>query len=67
MEVAMTDFFPFLYEPVKKKEFEPEPLYIELYPPPIEKIEEKETETDKENDNPGVVIIQLWSLFSNSF
>lgn len=55
----MTDFFTFLYEPVKKKEFEPEPLYIELYPPPIEKIEEKETETDKEDDNRGVIIIQL--------
>ena len=55
----MTDFFPFIYQPTKKKEFEPEPLYIELYPPPIEKIEEKETETDKEDDNGGVIIIQL--------
>jgi hypothetical protein len=50
-------FFPFIYEPEqdKKKEFEPEPLYIELYPPPLKKVEE---ESDKEDDH-GIIIIQL--------
>lgn len=51
----MDDFFPFVYEPEKKKEFEPEPLYIELYPPPPPKHEEEE----KEDSNSIVIIIQL--------
>lgn len=54
----MRGFFPFIYEPEKKKEFEPEHLYIELEPPPLEKKEEV-----KEEDNPTVIIIQLWVLF----
>ena len=51
----MDGFFPFIYQPEKKKEFEPEPLYIELYPPPPQRKEDKE----QEDSNPTVIIIQL--------
>ena len=45
---------PILPEP-KKEEFEPEPLYIELYLPFPHKKEEVE-----EKEERGVVIIELW-------
>lgn len=50
----MDGFFPFIYEPEKKKEFEPEYLYIELIPPPPQK-----TEEEKEIDTHPIIIIQL--------
>ena len=36
----MNDFFPFIYE--KTKDYEPEPLYIELYIPLKQEIEKEE-------------------------
>lgn len=48
----MNDFYPFIYKKEQKKEFEQEPLYIELYPPPPKK-DESEEEVSK------VIIIQL--------
>jgi hypothetical protein len=50
----MTDFFPFIHQP-KKKNKDLEPLYVELYPPLPEKREEK----IEEEENRGVIIIQL--------
>jgi hypothetical protein len=45
-------FFPFIYEPEQKKEFEPEYLYIEAIPlPPLEEKQEEE--------DPKVIIIEL--------
>jgi hypothetical protein len=49
----MDDFFPFIHERKKKKEWEPEPLYVELIPPPPEKTQEVEPES------PTVIIIRL--------
>lgn len=43
--------FPFIHE-IKKKEWEPEPLFLELIPPPKEKKEEKE-------DRQSIVIIDI--------
>lgn len=54
-EVIMDAFNPFLYDPrTKKKELEPEPLYIELIPPPQK--EEKLIEQEAER----VVIIEIF-------
>ena len=49
----MTDFYPFIYEP-KQKEFEPEPLQIELYEPLIE-----ENQSEEKEETPAIIIIQL--------
>lgn len=50
----MSTFIPFIHAPKpKKKENEPMPLYIELYPP-MEKPPEKE-----KNEEPGVIVIEL--------
>ncbi len=38
----MKPFFPFMYKKKDKEKFEPLPLYIEDYVPPLEKIEEIE-------------------------
>jgi hypothetical protein len=53
MEVSM-DFYPFIHNPKKKDELEPQPLYIEVGPIP-----EKE-EKPKEDEQPGVIIIELF-------
>lgn len=50
----MTDFFPFIHEP-KRKELEPEPLYVELHIPPPEYKKPIEEEVYER----GVIIIQL--------
>ena len=49
----MDDFFPFIYQIEKKKENEPQPLYIELIPPP------QQSEDEIEDDEPRVIIIEL--------
>jgi hypothetical protein len=49
----MDDFFPFIHERKKKKEWEPEPLYVELIPSLPEK---KQEEIDEES---GIIVIQL--------
>ena len=46
---------PFPHEPKKKEDFEPEPLYIELYPIPS-----FPTKKEEEKEERGVVIIELW-------
>jgi hypothetical protein len=52
----MDNFFPFVHEkPKKKKEFEPTPLYVELYPPPPEKKDEKPEDSEESH----IVIIEL--------
>lgn len=51
----MSEYFPFIHEKKKKKEWEPESLHIEYIPPPPKKREE---ETQEETD-PTVIIIQL--------
>lgn len=50
----MDIFDPFLYDPKiqKKEEMEPEPLYIELGPPPSPL-------ADKEEEKPRVIIIEI--------
>lgn len=50
----MDSFFPFIYKREKKKEWEPELLYIEIEPPQLEKKQEEK----KENDD-SIIIIQL--------
>jgi hypothetical protein len=50
----MVSFFPFIYENEKKKEWEPEYLYVELIPPPQE-----EKQEEKQEDDSKVIIIQL--------
>ncbi len=50
----MDSFFPFIYEQQKKKQIEPEQLYIEIEPPRIEQREEKE-----ETEPSYIVIIEL--------
>ncbi len=52
----MNDYIPFIHDPEIKKEWEPEQLYVELYPPPPPPKREDE---EKEDTNPGVIIIQL--------
>lgn len=47
----MNDFYPFIYEPEKKEDFELIPLYIELVPPPCEKT--------KDDDEHKVIIIEI--------
>lgn len=50
----MDNFFPFVFEKLKKKkELEPQPLYVELNPPPPEPPKEEESEESR------VVIIEL--------
>lgn len=50
----MSEFFPFIHKiEKKKKDQEPQPLYVELIPPPPQKRDVEEDET------PGVIIIQL--------
>ena len=52
----MDSFFPFIHQiEKKKKEFETEPLYVELYPPPPPQKEKD----DKDENNSHVIIIQL--------
>lgn len=54
-EAIVSDFFPFIHEPEKKKvNNEPELLYIELIPPPP-----KTYKDDKKDTNPSIIIIQL--------
>lgn len=53
-EVTMNNFPPFIHKKFKKKEFEPEPLYVEIYPPPQERLEKSEEEKEER-----VIIIQL--------
>jgi hypothetical protein len=48
----MNTFYPFIHER-KKKNVEPLPLYIELYPMPPEKLPEEEEEEKR------IVIIEL--------
>lgn len=48
----MNDFIPFIHEK-KKKEWEPEPMYIDLTIPLLEEIEK-----DEEQSN-NIIIIQL--------
>lgn len=45
---------PFSREP-KKKEFEPQPLYVDLYPPSPPPKNEEEVKEER-----GVIIIELW-------
>lgn len=47
----MDSFFPFIHE-IKKKEWEPEPLFLELIPPPKEKKEDK-------SEDKSIVIIDI--------
>lgn len=54
LEAIMDSFFPFIYKREKKKEWEPELLYIEIEPPQLEKKQEEK----KENDD-SIIIIQL--------
>lgn len=50
----MDIFYPFIYEPkTKKKELEPEFLYIEIAPP------QKEPKLDIEKEDENIIIIQL--------
>ena len=49
----MDSFFPFIHKIEKKKEFEPEPLYVELYPPPPRQ------KDDKEELDSHIIIIEL--------
>jgi len=49
----MNTFYPFIHER-KKKDVEPLPLYIELYPMPLEKLPEEEKEEEKR-----IIIIEL--------
>jgi hypothetical protein len=51
----MSDFFPFIHEP-KRKELEPEPLYVELHIPPPEY---KKPIVEEDSYEGGVIIIQL--------
>jgi hypothetical protein len=52
----MDVFFPFIHKiEKKKKEFEPEPLYVELYPPPP--VQKEKEETDETGST--VIIIEL--------
>lgn len=56
----MDGFFPFVYKREKKKEWEPEPLYVELIPPPpMEEKKDKEDKEEKDDIDRGVTIIQL--------
>jgi hypothetical protein len=48
----MDTFYPFIHQP-EKKEFEPEPLYIELEPPIIQPLK-------KEEEASRVIIIELF-------
>ena len=50
----MNAYCPFIYEPKKKETLEPLPLYIEVEPPP------QEEEKLKEDERPGVIIIELF-------
>lgn len=51
----MNTFIPFIHQPErKKKEYEPMPLHIELYPP-MEKLPEKE-----KDEETGVIVIELF-------
>jgi len=52
-EVSMYPFIPFIHTPERKKENEPLPLHIELYPP----IEKPQQEEEEEKDEGGKVII----------
>lgn len=49
----MNDYYPFIDNP-KKKEWEPEPLYVEIESPLLEK------EKVKEPESPGVIVIELF-------
>lgn len=49
----MDDFFPFIHK-IKKKEYEPQPLYIEVIPPPLQ----SENEEDAK-ESPRVIVIDL--------
>lgn len=49
----MDIFYPFIHK--KKEKAEPAPLYVELVPPAPEK-----KETTPEEDEPGVIIIELF-------
>jgi len=49
----MYPFIPFIHTPERKKENEPLPLHIELYPP----IEKPQQEEEEEKDEGGKVII----------
>jgi len=51
----MEAFFPFIHQIKKKEKFEPEPLYVEVYPPPFKEKEDKE---DKEESS-KVIVIEL--------
>lgn len=50
----MNFFFPFIYNNKPKKKFEQDPIYAELYPPPLKKIEKEE-----EKEESRVIIIEL--------
>lgn len=49
----MEIFYPFIHKIEHKKDNEPQPLYVELYPP-MEKLPTKE-----EKEETGIVIIEL--------
>lgn len=51
----MDYFFPFIHK-IKKIENEPEPLYIELYPPPQQQAPDKIQDDENEST---IIIIQL--------
>jgi hypothetical protein len=50
----MENFYPFIYQPKKKKE-EPLSLYIELESPPFP----QEKEEKKESEECGIIVIEL--------
>lgn len=47
----MHDFFPFIYDPKKKEDFELIPLYIELVPPAQQK--------EIKDDESEIIIIEI--------
>jgi hypothetical protein len=51
----MDIFYPFIHKNKEKEKNKPIPLYVELVPPSPEK-----QETPTEDDNPGVIIIELF-------
>jgi hypothetical protein len=51
----MDIYYPFIHDPKKKEDFEPQPLYIEVGPPP-EPIKKEETQ----EEGRGITIIELW-------
>ena len=51
----MDPFVPYIHKPERKKEIEPQPLYVELYPPM-----EKPPQEDEKEEESRVVVIELF-------